>query len=425
MQSFRRPIGFAPAEISALINEEVVSQHAEEAAFLWTMRDRAVREPHYALDDLTVLDERVEAQLDGLRLSGKAGWKWCKANVENVGPGEVFALTSLAFGTGDRDQMREALFAGCSSTQTTRGFISALGWLDLPTILPAITRLLHAISPMHRAMGIRACAVHRHDPGDILSKAVTGADAMLCAAALRTCGELRRFDLHGPVRTHLRGGDESCRFWAAWSLALNGERDGVVELARWFDGPEEFAMRALSLALRVMSLDESREQIRALLKAPELRARAVFGAGVVGDPASVPWLIQNMESPDLARLAGEAFTMITGVDLAFHDLDQDAPVDAAEASVEDIVELGYESNLPWPSPDRVATWWGQNQRAFTPGTRFLVGKPISPESAREVWMRGKQRQRTAAALELAIAQPDRPILEARARADWQRRSVGP
>jgi hypothetical protein len=51
----------------ALVNEEVVAQHAEEAAFLGTLRQRAVSEPHYALKDLMVLDQRVEAHLDGLR----------------------------------------------------------------------------------------------------------------------------------------------------------------------------------------------------------------------------------------------------------------------------------------------------------------------------------------------------------------------
>ena len=57
---------------------DIISQHAEEASFLWLLRDNAVRDPHYSLEDLAELDERVEAHVDGLRIAGEAGWEICK-----------------------------------------------------------------------------------------------------------------------------------------------------------------------------------------------------------------------------------------------------------------------------------------------------------------------------------------------------------
>ena len=47
---------------------DIVSQHVEEAAFLWLLRSNAIRQPHYALKDIAKLDDRVEAHLDGLRV---------------------------------------------------------------------------------------------------------------------------------------------------------------------------------------------------------------------------------------------------------------------------------------------------------------------------------------------------------------------
>src|SRR5262245_6682257 len=73
--SLLKPIGFAPREISALINSDVVARHADEAPFLWLLRDRAAAAPHYSLLDLAKLDERVEANLDGLRVAGDYGWR--------------------------------------------------------------------------------------------------------------------------------------------------------------------------------------------------------------------------------------------------------------------------------------------------------------------------------------------------------------
>jgi hypothetical protein len=64
--------GAMPSREKSMIIAEIVSQHAEEAAFLWLLRSNAVGAPHYSLKDLAKLDGRVEAHLDGLRVAGSA-----------------------------------------------------------------------------------------------------------------------------------------------------------------------------------------------------------------------------------------------------------------------------------------------------------------------------------------------------------------
>jgi uncharacterized protein (TIGR02270 family) len=74
-----------------------VEQHAEEAAFLWRLRDAAVQAPHYTLKDLAELDDRVEAHLDGLRVAGDEGWEISLEGLRYEEHGEVFAASVLAF----------------------------------------------------------------------------------------------------------------------------------------------------------------------------------------------------------------------------------------------------------------------------------------------------------------------------------------
>lgn len=404
-----------------MVIEPVVSRHAEEAAFLWTLRNRAAGEPHYSLKDLAALDERVEAHLDGLRTAGTVGVKFCRANLAEKGSGEVFALAVLAFGAGDRERMLEALNAGCASPNTRPGLVSALGWLDYASVSPWIARLLEAKSSQHRSIGIAACAIHREDPGSALTMALDDPDPALRARALRAAGELKRHDLVDQIRNHLRDEDDSCRFWAGWSLTLNGERSGLGILTSWFERDDAFTHASVQVALRALDLEQSRQWISTLAKEPKLTRLAVEGAGVVGDSTSIPWLIRRMEAPESARLAGEAFSMITGVDLAFHDLDQDPPSsgEGEEASIEEVLDLNYESNLRWPSPTRVAQWWEKNGPFFSPGIRYLAGKPLGTSSALEILISGKQRQRAAAALELALLDPARMLFEVRARGHRQ------
>lgn len=408
-----------------MVNTPVVSRHAEEAAFLWTLRNRAVTEPHYTLKDLAALDERVEAHLDALKIAGDTGWQLSSENLVNDGPGEMFAVAVVAFSAGDRARMLAALNAGTASAKTRPGLVSALGWLDFVAVSPWIARLLEAKSPLHRSVAIAASAIHRRDPGLALIAAIDDADPTLRARALRAAGELKRHDLEGPLREHLKDKDDACRFWAAWSSTLNGVGAGLATLTSWFERDDAFTYRALQLGLRALTLEDSRQWVSRLAKEPAHERAAVIGAGVVGDPASIPWLIRRLEVPELARLAGEAFSMITGADLSFDDLDRDAPASEAsdEVSIEEVLDLNYESNLRWPSPELIQQWWEKNGHAFSPGGRYLTGGPITPPAARKVLVSGKQRQRAAAALELALLDPNQVLYEVRARGGWQQQDV--
>ena len=62
------PVAEGSGKLLRGIVHEVVSQHAEEASFLWLLRHGAVSQPHYSIADLSKLDNRVEAHLDGLRI---------------------------------------------------------------------------------------------------------------------------------------------------------------------------------------------------------------------------------------------------------------------------------------------------------------------------------------------------------------------
>ena len=52
------PLPPTPAEVTGKRG----GRHAEEAAFLWLLRDRAVGQPQHTLRSLAALDDRVDAQ---------------------------------------------------------------------------------------------------------------------------------------------------------------------------------------------------------------------------------------------------------------------------------------------------------------------------------------------------------------------------
>jgi uncharacterized protein (TIGR02270 family) len=314
-----------------------------------------------------------------------------------------------------------------TSPELSRGVISALGWLEYEQAESHIKSLCDSEFPARRRIGIAAAAVHRRDPGRPLQEAISDADPLLKARALRAVGELGRVDLVPLIQHELnrepnakdKAKDEGCRFWAAWSIALlAGYRNAVQALQSFAQSTSPYRELALRLALRRLDINSAHTWYQQLANNPKSARAAVIGAGVIGDPALIPRLLEQMSVPPMSRVAGEAFTMITGVDIVYEDLDGEKPEGFESGPTEnpedEDVEMDPDERLPWPDPKLIAMWWEKHNGGFQGGSRCLLGKPISVEQMHQVLRSGRQRQRAAAALELAIMQPGEPIFEVRA-----------
>ena len=130
-----------------MIFPEIVSQHAEGAADLWSLRDALVRGPEVTLRDLGRLDERIEAHLDGLRIAGYEAREVCDEILPGASGGEVFARFLWAFSAGAEAQIHAVISASERSLDAARGLSSALGWL----------RFQDAESPMSPAGPTQHC----------------------------------------------------------------------------------------------------------------------------------------------------------------------------------------------------------------------------------------------------------------------------
>jgi hypothetical protein len=102
--------------------------------------------------------------------------------------------------------------------------------------------------------------------------------------------------------------------------------------------------------------------------------------------------------------------MITGVDLAFEDLDGEPPDDLPTIPNDDPddprTELDADDELPWPDPAAIGRWHATNADALRQTPRRFLGQPWGGEAFRLGLERGFQRQRRAAAFNLAVASPD-------------------
>ncbi|RKZ70016.1 MAG: hypothetical protein DRQ44_01880 [Gammaproteobacteria bacterium] len=407
---------------SAFAYREIYERYVDDASFLWILRSIAVGQPHHTTEEIVELEQRIDAHISGLMTSVELGWQACEKALTLEEPGEVFTATVIAVRNHDMVKIQKAVEVGLSNPRATEGLISAFGWLPTNLARPWIEKFIASKDMNHKYLGIAACSVRREDPGVSLATLLNREDCQqhssLYARALRLIGELRRQDLMPNLQAAQTSDNTDVLFWSAWSAILLGDESVVNKLQSFVfnTGPHQF--RATQIALRVLPVETAREWISILAKNDTQVRTVIQATGVLGDPHAVNWLIGKMAEPKLARLAGEAFTQITGVDFAQHSLIDAEPENQTqfpgENTADEDVGLDEDENLPWPDVAKITALWSNQGQHFLVGQRYFLGKPITADWLKQKLATGTQRQRHAAALELALL-GETPLINTRAR----------
>jgi uncharacterized protein (TIGR02270 family) len=404
----------------------VVEQHADEAAMLYLHHTILCHAPHVTLRDLRRLDDRLAAHLDGLAIAGEHAWPFCEAALDPPSPGPVF--TAAIGAIAERDQAKlDRLFAlAKASPVSVNGLKSAFGWLEGEQLKGIVAVLLGSEDWLRRAVGIAACAMHRVDPGIISARRLQDPAAEVRARALRAVGEIGCADAGPACVAAIRDEDSECRFWSAWSSVLLGNRgDALQSLTDACLHSNPRRPRAFCVALQAMSVGAGHDVLRQLTQdAVELRW-LIQGAGIVGDPTYVPWLSNHMRVAKTARLAAEAFTLITGADLRVLHVEGERPENFESGPNDDPedpnVDMDPDDGLPWPNVEKIEQWWMANSVRFQKGRRYFMGAPVTRGHCIDVLKNGYQRQRILAAHYLCLLEPGTPLFNTSAPAWRQQR----
>ncbi len=417
-------------------SSRIIEMHLGEASFLWTLRERAVRDAAYDLPALADLDARIDAHLDGLVLAGAEASRAFATALEDPEPGSVFAATFVAVSCRGTASVAEACRRGSavgdvielavSSPPLLRAATAALGWLPRSHLLWLLPSLLDpSREAERRSLGIAGAAAHRYDPGAALVLASDAQEAPLRARALKACAELGRTDVD--VAASYGAEDGAVRFWALWAGTLRRDSRATELLWAVAESDSAFAERACTTLMRATAPTMARRWLESLAPRGQLR-KALIGAAALGDPALVPWALELLPKPELARLAAETVRRITGIDCEAGPLRSKPPAGFRSGPSDDPededVEMDPDDGLPWPNASAVEASWRVIERNFATGQRYSAGKPVTTPGWLDHLLRhGRQPVRRAAAEEIALQAGRGALFEVRARAARQQREL--
>ena len=390
---------------------KVISMHSEEAGELLTRRTHDVGHSQFAITDLEFLDSRMDAHLDGLLIGcqaqGEFAKLWRDAADQGVGRRAICAV-AVRQGKILPDLLDTNYDELAKLEDPVSVLTDALEWAPYELAESQIAACLKSDRHEFRQAAVLAIARHRVNADAHLKLAREDDNENVRAAAFRCDGAMGIQEFESLHWNAIKAESGTTRFWAAWAMSLM-TRDPIATgiLCHYVDVAEEdIAILALQVAVPALAPSNTQKWIEGMLADAATRRLGISAAGIHGVSKNVDAILAMMKVPEFARVAGESFNMLTGLDLtedpfeAEAQQDPDADHEPAEPAIE-----ARDASLPIPNVKEVENWWDEKKAQFEPGTRYLLGKPITEDWMIEVLHHGYQRQRARAAIELALLRP--------------------
>ncbi|MFL5353217.1 TIGR02270 family protein [Archangium sp.] len=386
---------------------DIYEEHLDEASFLWVQWNRALVAPNYNLEDVSSLEERLLAHLDGLVLGGEpVATQLLLPALDSEDPPRISAaLWALLAEPGLMELPKFVERVRATALEgPLAAFRRALELNARPEVGEALLPLLKSQEPLLQAWALEVLASRGQFPRGAEVELLGHPDARVVVAVLRETPLLPR-DVASRELPRLLA---DARPGVREAAILGGMRSGV--LAAWEACRKAVDARTqverTSLVLLALGGDE-RDLMRLLActGVEAMREDSLWALGFSGRVEAAEACLEFMGPGPVAALAGEAFSAITGLTL------EDAYVVAAEEEEslppleEDLardLEPQPEDALPAPAREAVAAWWKDARKDFVRGTRYLRGRAFSLDGLLEELARGSMRRRHVLALELAL-----------------------
>jgi len=390
---------------------DVVEEHLDEAAFLWTQWEAALASPRYAIAEVAAgPEERLVAHLDGVAVAGEAAdERLLVPALTGRDPGRVAAAAAVLAAAGRLAPVRAAVRADAPGA--AGAIARALGLALSAGAEPALVRWLDDADPAAQAVALDALAFRGAAPAPDVRALLAAADPKLRAAVLRASPILGD-GARQAVEASLDDADPSIRDAAVEAGLRLGLRSAWAACQRAAD-----AGRPTALALEVLAASGEPadvERIAAAARVPVLRRAALFAAGLSGTVRGADLCAAHLEDEQVARTAAEGIWAVTGLAVegvyaAREPEGAEEPVPLAAEKLDSPALPPEDAALPFPDAEMISLHWRDARGRLAPGPRLLFGAPWAAEGALRAFAQGPTRRRHALARELSV----------RSRGEWR------
>ncbi|NOJ81836.1 TIGR02270 family protein [Myxococcus xanthus] len=384
---------------------DVLEEHLDEAEFRWLQWERALEAPDFTLEETATREERLLAHLEALE-DESALDTVLRPAFDSEEALRVSAATYALLGLGQVDEVLVRLRG--AEAPTRAAILRALEVSEAPGLAPRLLELLKLEDTGLQAGVLETLAFRQEAPVEVLARFFTHDKPRARVAALRGAPSLPEETARRHLPALLDSAHPGIRAAAMEAGLASGVQLAWEACRKAVQAPGAHTREAM--VLLALGGDEAEAaRLVDLLESAELRAHALWALGFSGQVVAMEACVKHLAVPDVARLAGEALSAMTGLRLeSAYALPpgerlEDAPVPPEEQESPDAdLTPRPEDDLPWPDVAAVKDWWAQNRARFAKGTRYLQGQPFSGPVLVEALGSSPMRRRHVLARELTI-----------------------
>lgn len=416
----------AESDAAAPILWNIVEEHLDEAAFLYTQWERALLSPEFTLAEVRDrVEERLLAHIDALVVGGKpVAAALLQPALEQGCQGAAFAAAMALLADADSEAAVLAALHAAAPPQAGE-LLRALQLCPSPRRQALLMPLLGAPRPAVRVAAARILGFQQAELGAALPPLIYSEQTELVKAALYCLRYRPRSDAESAIRQASWSADAELATAGLLAAAAAGSPE-LLYTCRQLVRARHPAAATAALLLGLLGGQGDAELLLGAVTAASPPADAaadplnpalLFALGFHGSRAVAAACVDWLRSPALALGASEAFVTITGV-----DIDKAGIALPARAEPEDDVDQASDADLYLPpeaglirlDATATASFWAANQDRFTAANRYFRGQPLLPEapdSWRAALGRANMRQRHPLALGLASISAGKELVQ--------------
>jgi uncharacterized protein (TIGR02270 family) len=367
---------------------DIVEEHCDELQFLWTQRRNALRSSSFTERALRMLEERIEAHVDGMLVAGERMLELVEPCVVGEEEMPAFAAAFTLLRRGSPDGLRRVLDA----FQNPKGQ-ALLGLRDglahghsgpLPDqVTQQLTSLFMSAGPAVGAAAGEVLAFHNAispDPRH-LERFVHAEDATARESGWRLAAYCGVAIQPASYERGLRDEEAGVRRAALAAAAWTGSATFLPYCRSLAADPNPDTIEALALFAAVAPPEEY-QTVAAVASNPAAGPDRFRVVGAFAHPYFIEFLIKEMENPDpaAAAVASAAFEKMTDRSpgsqrRAKVSPDGKPPADEFEAEFQEVVVL--------PDPARARKYWEELAPRLASSPRVCRGLDVSQSLSRD------------------------------------------
>lgn len=358
---------------------DIAEEHVEELQFLWAQRERALRSPQHTMRTLAALEERIEGHVEGLLAIGDRMLPIVEPSLAADDAAAAFAGAYPLLRLGSDAAVARALGAFTAATGVKLdGLRRAFALAPVDRLMPQLHAL--ATGPASLLAAAAAEVLAFHGVQDVARRRaaewVCHEDPAVRRSAWRIIGYLGATIDASWYAAALRDDDDAVKHAAIAAVPWTALPDALA-LARRLADAHSFAPEHLPHfeLLAVLGSVDDAARVAAIAGAAPLGPARFRLVGAFGHPGFVDFLLASMASPDPATAvaAGEAFTKMTGAEIASTRQATIVPAGAAaddfEAEFHDVVTL--------PDPELARRHWARIAPTAARAQRLACGYDLA------------------------------------------------